>query len=178
MVMTEKEFVKITQSKQLPNSTTTAIGTGDNIVDKDYLDKVMAKSNINYNYGWICPRCGKVLAPDVKECTCKPEPKSNTKTYIDDKDSFLTIQPEGHCRIVSPEYRHCENKDNPTYEKCRFCSQWVICKTEPKSNINDSFYQAYKNGFCQSISKLSSCPQYPNYDRCHNCPNWIEIIPL
>ena len=25
------------------------------------------------NYGWICPRCGKVKAPDVKECDCKPE---------------------------------------------------------------------------------------------------------
>lgn len=30
-------------------------------------NKVMKKSNVNYNYGWICPRCGKVLAPDVKE---------------------------------------------------------------------------------------------------------------
>ena len=119
--MTEKECLEITQSEQLPNSTTTAIGTGDNIVDKNYLDKVMAKSNINYNYGWICPRCGKVLAPDVKECTCKPE---------------------------------------------------------PKSNADNLFYKAYKNGVCQSTSKLSSCPQYPNYDICHNCPNWFEIIPL
>lgn len=67
------------------------------------------------------PRCGKVLAPNVKECTCKPE---------------------------------------------------------PKSNINNPFYQAYKNGVCQSTSKLSSCPQYPNYDSCHNCPNWFELAPV
>lgn len=23
--------------------------------------------------GWICPRCGKALAPGVAECDCKPE---------------------------------------------------------------------------------------------------------
>jgi hypothetical protein len=22
--------------------------------------------------GWICPRCGHVWAPDVRECTCQP----------------------------------------------------------------------------------------------------------
>jgi|WetSurMetagenome_2_1015567.scaffolds.fasta_scaffold448580_2 hypothetical protein len=24
--------------------------------------------------GWMCPRCGQVWAPDVRECTCEPKP--------------------------------------------------------------------------------------------------------
>jgi len=27
------------------------------------------------NEGWVCPRCGKVNAPDVKWCDCKNEPE-------------------------------------------------------------------------------------------------------
>ena len=26
-------------------------------------------------FGWICPRCGKVHAPSVKECSCSPAPR-------------------------------------------------------------------------------------------------------
>ena len=37
--------------------------------------------------GWICPRCGHVWAPDVRECTCAPEPEADNepqpgKVYI------------------------------------------------------------------------------------------------
>lgn len=82
---------------------------------------IMTREGI-YNYDWICPRCGKVLAPDVKECICKPE---------------------------------------------------------PKSNINNSFYQIAKpSGICQATAKLTRCPEKPNYNICQNCPDWIEIKPV
>lgn len=92
----------------------TNIGTGDS-------QNINSNYGWSFGYGWICPRCGKVLAPDIKECTCKPE---------------------------------------------------------PKSNINDSFYQVYKSGYCSTGRKYTQCPEKPNYDSCHFCSNWIEIKPL
>lgn len=112
------EYLKATKDKP-KNYTTTVTGTGDNIVDRDYLDKVMKKSNINYNYGWICPRCGKVLSPDVKECTCKSEPKSNVN------DPFYQVAESlGFC---TKEYRYTWCPQTPSYERCQYCSDWVTC---------------------------------------------------
>lgn len=104
--------------KQSQNDTTT-IGIGDNIIDRDYLDKVMKKSNINYNYGWICPRCDKVLAPDVKECTCKPEPKSNANNPF-----YNIIEPSGYCS-TGRKYTSCPKK--PNHNGCQCCINWVTC---------------------------------------------------
>ena len=112
------EYLKATKDKP-KNYTTTVTGTGENIVDRDYLDKAMKKSNINYNYGWICPRCGKVLAPDIKECTCKPEPKSNTN------DFYHQVFKSGYCS-TGRKYTQCPEK--PNYDSCHFCSNWIEIK--------------------------------------------------
>lgn len=112
------EYLKATKDRP-KNYTTTAIGTGDTIIDRNYLDKVMKKSNINYNYGWICPRCGKVLAPDVKECTCKPEPKSNIS------NPFYQSYRNGYCS-TGRKYTNCPEK--PNYDSCHFCSNWIEIK--------------------------------------------------
>ena len=78
----------------------------------------MTKEGI-YNYGWICPRCGKVLAPDIKECTCKPEFKSS----ID--NSFYVDTHSGFCRIEHNKHIGCPQ--NPSYEHCHFCVEWIEC---------------------------------------------------
>ena len=71
------------------------------------------------------------------------------------------------------------NIDNPTYEKCRVCSQWVICKPEPKSNINNSFYNTVEpSGFCKIEHKYTWCPQTPSYNRCQYCSDWVTCIPV
>lgn len=107
------EYLKNTSSYPVDPAITN-IGTGDS-------QNINSNYGWSFGYGWICPRCGKVLAPDIKECTCKPE---------------------------------------------------------PKSNINDSFYQVYKSGYCSTGRKYTQCPEKPNYDSCHFCSNWIEIKPL
>ena len=56
--------------------------------------------------------------------------------------------------------------------------QYIAYRPEHKSNINNSFFHVFKSGICQATSKLTSCPSNPNYDSCHNCPNWVECIPV
>ena len=35
----------------------------------------------NNNYGWICPVCGRGVAPDQKYCNCKPQVYPIYPTY-------------------------------------------------------------------------------------------------
>ena len=86
-------------------------------------------------YGWICPHCGKVLAPDVKECTCKPEPKSNVDgkpipLYQDLEPIFNsfyeTVQPSGICNAKT-DLKHSGCPEQPNYNSCCNCPCWVRC---------------------------------------------------
>ena len=44
-------------------------------------------------YGWICPRCEKVNAPDVRQCDCKPGDKA-TVSESDMPTVTTTVWPD------------------------------------------------------------------------------------
>lgn len=91
----------------------TNINTGDS-------QNINSNYGWSFGYGWICPRCGKVLAPDVKECDCRPEPKSNINNPF-----YNTIEPFGYCSTTGRKYTRCPEK--PNHSSCQGCINWVTC---------------------------------------------------
>lgn len=71
----------------------------------------------NIEYGWVCPKCGRVMAPTVTMCpfcngtndtttTLNPQfvDVNNTKTISGSSDKFFDIvtQVQKHGRVINP----------------------------------------------------------------------------
>lgn len=51
--------VQVGNSTDCPPFTTTSASGYDNFSEME-----------NYDYGWVCPRCGSINAPWVRQCNC------------------------------------------------------------------------------------------------------------
>lgn len=63
--------------------------------------------------GWICPKCGRALAPWMPECPC-----NNIKTVTSSK--YIVTSSDGKCPYVCPyktEHGYCQTTGciNPEY---------------------------------------------------------------
>ena len=71
----------------------------------------------NLSYGWICPRCGKVLSPYTKECGCKD---NNIYKHSNVNDTSFN---NGYRCVIPDNLRVCGN--SPTATTCAGCCNWV-----------------------------------------------------
>lgn len=58
----------------------------------------------NANYGWICPRCGRIMAPWVPECDCVNPGATTWASWPPEADSVLNI-PNQYTEIGGSDYR-------------------------------------------------------------------------
>lgn len=68
------------------------------------------------NQGWICPKCGRALAPWVSECPCYIQPAYTTTNYGRSRLRADTlVNQTGKCDRV------CENKTDLGYCRTTAC---------------------------------------------------------
>lgn len=62
-------------------------------------------------YGWVCPKCGKVYAPDVKECfTCNYLANIKVSSQINQSSSAETRLEGEHCNQEGGANSNTSNK--------------------------------------------------------------------
>lgn len=70
--------------------------------------------------GWICPKCGRALAPWMSECPCYLNATITTNGFTYDNKSQPASVPGGLCPI------ECANKNANGY-----CTQTTCTNTAP-----------------------------------------------
>lgn len=90
------------------------------------------------SYGWVCPICGKVHAPWVKECDCKgAPPKANTEGPLPGLDypHFYGARP---CWYYDPYQDATTAKDPPYWLNQPTCMASVATTIAPKDGFNSN----------------------------------------
>ena len=55
--------------------------------------------------GWICPRCGKVNAPFIGWCDCKPDEQMNNASCCNGKHEWMLIGRNGNQTFATMIFR-------------------------------------------------------------------------
>jgi len=64
--------------------------------------------NLTYNYGWVCPLCGRALSPTTTCCPCHNEHKV--------QETGTTLE-----QLCGPQTYAQINTDNVRYPRCPKC---------------------------------------------------------
>lgn len=67
------------------------------------------------NEGWVCPKCGRVLAPNIMYCLWCCSGRGSTTTSTADRKTEQTEKPN-NCET-------CKHHTDGTVELCRTCSE-------------------------------------------------------